>query len=121
MERQNNKMHRDLARDLRKNTTLPEQQLWKALRKCQLNGYRFRRQMVLGRYIADFVCLNARLVIELDGNHHGEQQGYDRERDNWMQQQQFQVLRFWNHEILNHQEAVLQQISQALQRSHHAS
>lgn len=96
--------------------TFSEQQLWKSLRKCQLSGYRFRRQMVLGRYIADFVCLEARLVIELDGNHHCGQQGYDRERDNWMQQQQFQVLRFWNHEILNNRQAVLQQIHDALQR-----
>lgn len=55
-------------------------------------------------------------MIELDGNHHRDQQGYDRERDNWMQQQQFQVLRFWNHEILNHPEAVLKQILQALHR-----
>ena len=116
MERQNNKIHRDLARNLRKNMTTPEQQLWEALRKRQLDGYRFRRQTVLGRYIADFVCLEARLVIELDGNHHHEQQGYDRERDNWMQQQQFQVLRFWNHEILSHQEAVIQQIRHALQK-----
>ena len=81
-------MHSDLARNLRKNMTTPEQQLWEALRKRQLNGYRFRRQTVLGRYIADFVCLEARLVIELDGNHHCDQQGYDRERDNWMEQQQ---------------------------------
>jgi very-short-patch-repair endonuclease len=114
MEKQNNKMHRDLARNLRKNMTTAEQQLWGALRKRQLDGYRFRRQTVLGRYIADFVCLEARLVIELDGNHHVERQGYDRERDNWMHQQQFQVLRFWNHEILNHRESILQQIRHAL-------
>ncbi len=114
MEKQNNKIHRDLARNLRKNMTDPEQQLWDALRKRQLDGYRFRRQMPLGRYITDFICLEARLVIELDGNHHHDQQGYDRERDNWMQQQNFQVLRFWNHEILNHQQFVIQQIRQAL-------
>ncbi|QTR55184.1 endonuclease domain-containing protein [Thiothrix unzii] len=114
MERQNNKIHRDLARNLRRNMTVPEQQLWNALRKRQLDGYRFRRQTPVGRYIADFVCLEARLVIELDGNHHHEQKGYDRERDHWMQQQHFQVLRFWNHEILNHQETVLQQIRHVL-------
>ncbi|QTR48786.1 endonuclease domain-containing protein [Candidatus Thiothrix anitrata] len=114
MEKRNNKIHRDLARNLRKNMTTPEQQLWDTLRKRQLDGYRFRRQTPLGRYIADFVCLEARLVIELDGNHHHEQQGYDRERDHWMQQQNFQVLRFWNHEILNHPQVAIQQIRQAL-------
>ena len=110
----NQKIHRDLARNLRKNMTTPEQHLWEALRKRQLDGYRFRRQTPLGRYIADFVCLEVRLVIELDGNHHHDQQGYDRERDHWMQAQQFQVLRFWNHDILNHQETVLQRIRYAL-------
>ncbi len=114
MERQHNKIHRDLARNLRKNMTTPEQQLWEALRKRQLDGYRFRRQTPLGRYIADFVCLEARLVIELDGNHHHDHQNYDRERDNWMQQQNFRVLRFWNHEIQHHQQTVIQQIRQAL-------
>ena len=112
----NDKIHRDLARKLRKNMMLPEQQLWEALRKCQLDGYRFRRQMVLGRYIADFACLETRLVIELDGNHHTTQQGYDRERDRWMQEQQFRVLRFWNHDILHHRDNVLQQIRHALQQ-----
>lgn len=118
MEKQQTKTHRDLARNLRKAMTLPEQQLWEALRKRRLNGYRFRRQVVLGRYIADFACLEARLVIELDGNHHRAQQDNDRERDHWMRQQQFQVLRFWNHEVLNHQETVLQQIADLLQTSH---
>ena len=119
MEKQNNKIHRDLARNLRKNMTAPEQQLWNALRKRQLDGYRFRRQVPLGRYIADFVCPEARLVVELDGNHHHDQQGYDRERDHWMQQQNFQVLRFWNHEVLNHQEIVIQQIRQILHEQSH--
>ncbi len=120
MERQYNKTHRDLARNLRKNMTIPEQTLWALLRKRQLDGYRFRHQAPLGRYIVDFVCLDARLVIELDGNPHRHQQAYDRERDNWMQQQQFRLLRFWNDELLNNQEAVLQQIRHALhQQSQH--
>lgn len=114
METKNNKMHRDLARSLRKSMTAEEQQLWKLLRKHQLNGHRFRRQMPIGRYIADFVCLEARLVIELDGHHHANQQDYDKERDNWMQQQQFTVLRFWNDEIMHNPEYVLEQIRKTL-------
>ena len=114
MEKQNNKLHRDLARNLRKQMTVPEQQLWAGLRKRQLDGYRFRRQTPLGRYIADFVCLEARLVIELDGDYHNNQQAYDRERDNWMQQQNFQVLRFWNHEVVHQKENVIQQIRYTL-------
>jgi very-short-patch-repair endonuclease len=116
MEMQNNKIHRDLARNLRKNLTTAEQQLWACLRKRQLDGFRFRRQTPLGRYIADFVCLEVRLVIELDGNHHHDQQGYDQARDDWMQQQRFRALRFWNHEIVNNQEATLQKILNALHR-----
>lgn len=112
-----NKIHRDLARNLRKNMTPAEQQLWSLLRKQQLDGYRFRRQTPLGRYIADFVCFEARLVIELDGEHHHGQYEYDRERDHWMQQQQFQVLRFWNHEIFTAPEAVIQKIRSALNQS----
>ncbi len=120
MEPHNTRTHRDLARNLRKTMTASEQQLWERLRKRQLDGYRFRRQTPLGRYIVDFVCLEARLVIELDGSHHHEQQDYDRERDLWMQAQQFQVLRFWNHEITHYQDRVLQQILLALhQQSPH--
>ena len=114
MEKQNNKLHLDLARNLRKQMTEPEQQLWTVLRKRQLDGYRFRRQTPLGRYIADFVCLEARLVIELDGDYHNDQQAYDHERDHWMRQQNFQVLRFWNHEVLHQKENVIQKIHCAL-------
>lgn len=115
MENQYASAHRDLARALRKSMTLPEQQLWALLRKSQLDGYRFRRQAPIGRYIADFVCWEARLVIELDGQHHQDQQAYDQERDHWMQQQNIQVLRFQNHEILNTPTTVIQQIRHTLQ------
>ena len=118
MNRENNKLHRDLARQLRKNMTTPEQQLWEMLRKRQLDGYRFRRQFPLGRYIADFVCLEAKLVIELDGHHHRHQQAYDRERDHWLQQQSFKVLRFWNDDVLHHQQTVIQHIRQTLHQQH---
>lgn len=115
-----NRLQRDLARNLRSHMTLPEQQLWAALRKRQVEGFRFRRQMPLWRYIADFVCLEARLVIELDGNHHRdpEQYAYDRERDQWMQQQQFHVLRFWNEQIIQELDSVLHRIRQALYHSY---
>jgi very-short-patch-repair endonuclease len=90
-----------------------ERHLWQWLRQRQLDGLRFRRQMPLGTYIVDFVCLERRLVIELDGGHHQNQRDYDENRDRWLEEQGFVVLRFWNHEVLTNVEGVLMRIQQA--------
>ena len=91
--------------------------LWRVLRSRQLAGHKFRRQQPLGRYIVDFVCLEKRIVIELDGGQHANrnQSEYDSQRTAWLEQNGYRVLRFWNHEVLQSVEAIKQAIFQALQ------
>lgn len=102
---------KNFAQELRKNQTNAEQMLWKFLRGKQL-GCKFRRQHPFGPYIADFVCLEHRLIIELDGGGHTEkkQAHKDKERTAFFNAQGFEVLRFWNNEFFEHSEAVLQAI-----------
>lgn len=76
----------------------------------RLHGYKFRRQMPIGRYIADFVCEERRLIVETDGAQYAEQCAYDAGRSRDLQQSGYTVLRFWNHEILQETEAVLARI-----------
>jgi very-short-patch-repair endonuclease len=83
----------------------------------QLDGYKFRRQQPLGRYIVDFVCLEKRLVVEVDGGQHAQQATLDAERDNWSRDEGFTVLRFWNHDVLKNIDAVKEQIYKALQNT----
>ena len=95
------------ARALRNNPTDAERALWRQLRSWQLDGYKFRRQQPLGNYIVDFVCLEKRLIIELDGGQHAEQGDYDAQRDTWLRDQGFNVLRFWNHDVLKNIDGVV--------------
>ena len=97
------------AQNLRKNLTEAERLLWSRLRNRQLEDYRFRRQHPVGRYIVDFVCLQARLVIELDGGQHNEDEAIERdaERTAWLEQEGFRVIRFWNHEVFENLDGVL--------------
>jgi very-short-patch-repair endonuclease len=94
------------ARDLRNDMTHAERLLWKYLSRNQL-GVRFRRQVPIGRYIVDFVCFYPPLIIECDGEQHAFNQAYDEERDTFLRRLKFQVLRFWNYEILNYPGAVI--------------
>jgi len=102
----------NLSRNLRKNQTDAENLLWRHLRGKQLAGLRFRRQHPLGRYIVDFVCLEKRLVLELDGGQHGEEKGLikDNERDQWLRAEGYRILRFWNNEVLANLEGVMESI-----------
>ena len=105
----------DRARDLRRDQTPDEQALWYQLRGKRFAGYKFRRQQVLGRFIVDFVCLAKRVIVELDGGQHATAVGPDRARDEWLGQQGFRVLRFWNNEWSSQPEGVLEAIWLALQ------
>jgi very-short-patch-repair endonuclease len=89
---------------LRNNPTDAERLLWSHLRFWQLDGYKFRRQQPLGSYIVDFVCLEKRLAVEVDGGQHS--QAVDAERDNWLRDQGFVLLRFWNNEVLKNIDGV---------------
>ena len=101
------------ARNLRRNLTDAERLLWQHLRFKQLGG-RFRRQAPIGNYIVDFACFEKRLVIELDGGQHLEQEASDGARTAWLESQGFQVLRFWNNEVSSELDSVKQRIVEAL-------
>ena len=92
-----------------------EQALWHRLRGCQIYGLKFRRQHPFGDYILDFVCLENKLVIEVDGGQHEEQAGYDEHRTQMLQAAGFRVLRFWNNEVLKEIESVKEKICLAVQ------
>ena len=81
--------------------------MWKHLCQRQLNGLKFRRQQPIGNYIVDFACFEKRIVVEVDGGQHQEEKGKDIERDKWLQSQGFQILRFWDDEVLKNIEGVL--------------
>jgi len=102
------------ATALRKHLTDAEQHLWKYLRRQHLAGARFRRQVPIGPYIADFVCLTPRLVIELDGGQHAVEVAHDQARTQFLSAQGFKVLRFWNNDVLQRTEAVLAVIAKTL-------
>jgi very-short-patch-repair endonuclease len=104
------------AKYLRKNSTDAERLLWRELRSRQLAGHKFRRQQPLGRFIVDFVCLEERLVVEVDGGQHRDatHSKYDAERDAWLAKEGFRVLRFWDHQVLREIEAVKATIWRAL-------
>ena len=101
---------RERVRALRGGMTDAELWLWRELRGRRFAGLKFRRQKPLGRYIVDFVCLERGLIVELDGGQHAEQVVYDRQRDAWLSAQGFVVLRFWNHDVLQQTDAVLERI-----------
>ena len=107
------------ARKLRAEATDAERALWARLRRRQVLGYKFRRQQPLGHYIVDFVCLEKRLIVEVDGSQHIEQKGYDEARTKWLESQGYRVLRFWNDEVLDSTESVIEAIAEALAPSHH--
>jgi very-short-patch-repair endonuclease len=93
--------------------TESEKTLWRHLRAHRLNGEKFRRQQPIGPYVVDFVHFGARLIVEADGGQHNAAPG-DKRRDNWLRQQGFTVLRFWNHEIMGNLEGVLATILDAV-------
>ncbi len=100
----------EIAQVLRKSPTLAESLVWRRLRGKQLAGLKFRRQQPLGRYVVDFVCFEKRLVIEIDGGQHCLDGDKDEERDAWLKENGFTVLRFWNTEVLHNLEGVLERI-----------
>jgi very-short-patch-repair endonuclease len=98
------------AKSLRSNQTEAEARLWYHLRAHRFMGLKFKRQKPVGRYIADFVCWERRLIIELDGGQHAEQVTYDGQRDAWLRSQGYTVLRFWNHEVMQEMDGVLERM-----------
>ena len=87
--------------------TRAEQIMWRQLRRRQVAGLKFRRQVPIGLYIADFACLYPRVIVECDGGQHADN-AYDARRDAWFRSQGFQVFRFWNNEIIEEIEGVIE-------------
>ena len=101
------------AAELRHNLTPAEAKLWSRLRAHQLNGVGFRRQHAIGNYIADFCAPSQKLIVEVDGGQHLEQEEYDTERTAFLESKGYRVLRFWNNEVLHEIESVLLMIGEA--------
>ena len=104
---------RQRARDLWKNSTDAEWHLWYHLRANRL-GFKFMRQVPIGTYIVDFACLEKRLIIELDGGQHMDNQIYDTKRTDSLTTHGFKVLRFWNHDVFQQTPSVIEVIMTAL-------
>jgi very-short-patch-repair endonuclease len=107
---------RQFVKVLRRDMTEAERRLWFHLRAHRFVGQKFRRQQALGPYVVDFVHFAARLIVEADGSQHGESRR-DLMRDAWLTNHGFRVLRFWNDEVLQRTDAVLETIAAALQEA----
>ena len=108
-----------LAKSLRKRSTDVEQHLWSHLRAGRFEGIKFRRQHPIGQYIVDFVCLERKLIIELDGGHHAlpEEMLKDKQRNGWLEDEGYTVVRFWDNEVLMNTTGVLEVIRERLHKT----
>lgn len=109
--------HTTVARKLRNNMTEAEKYIWYMLRSKNLNGQKFRRQQPIGTYIVDFVCLEKKLIIEIDGGQHDSDRQEDKARDEWLTREGYKVLRFWNNEVMENRVAILEKINECLSPS----
>ena len=98
------------AKQLRKNSTDAEGLIWSQLRARRLQGIKFRRQQPIGKYIVDFASFEKRIVIELDGGHHKKNKVKDEKRDQIITEKGFTVLRFWNNDVFENLDGVLEVI-----------
>ena len=101
---------------LRKHATDTEMKLWFFLRNRRFYGFKFRRQQVLKGFIVDFICYEKKLIVELDGGQHNEQEEYDINRTKILEKEGFHILRFWNHDFLQNKDEVLSVIYEALMK-----
>jgi very-short-patch-repair endonuclease len=106
------------ARILRRDMTEAEKALWRILRSRQTEGCRFRRQIPIGPFIADFACREARLIIEIDGGQHDPSSEQEASRTRFLERDGYRVLRFWNSEVLGNPEGTRTVIIEMLHRDH---
>ena len=102
------------AKELHRNMSPAEAELWKHLRAQRMGNIHFRSQHAIGNYIVDFCAPRKKLIIELDGSQHLEQQAYDEERTKFLEARGYRVLRFWNHDVMKNIDSVLQVIWKAI-------
>jgi len=98
----------EFARQLRKSQSDAEHRFWLHVRNRRLAGYKFRRQRPVGPYVVDFICESARVIVELDGGQHADQRRYDDNRDRYLRDRGYSVLRFWNNDVLQNMDGVLE-------------
>jgi len=103
------------AKAMRREPTDAERRLWAALRARRFGPFKIRRQRAIGPFIVDFVCIERRLIVELDGGQHALAQPYDDARTRYLETRGFRVLRFWNNDVLANTEGVLTMIVAALE------
>ena len=104
------------AKELRKDITAAETKLWAILRNRQLDNLKFRRQQPIGRFIVDFYCSEAKIVIEIDGDSHIRQEEYDNKRTQWLEDEGYRVIRFTNDEVFSNLENVALKILEQCKR-----
>ena len=110
-----NRVLTERAKAMRRELTGPELKLWLELRARRFEGAKFRRQVVIGPYVADFACRSPiMLVVEVDGDTHGESLGYDARRTRFLEERGYRVIRFMNMEVATNLEGVLETIAEAL-------
>ncbi len=114
--RHNNPKLFTLSRTLRLNQTPAEARLWSRLRSHRLNNIHFRRQHNIGTYIVDFCAPHLKLIIELDGSQHLDQQNYDASRIAYLESKGYHIIRFWNSEVMHNIEGVLDVIVDTIER-----
>ena len=105
---------RQKAKQLRSNSTDAERNLWAHIRNRQLEGWKFRRQLPIDRFIVDFACAELRIIVEIDGGQHAEQVIYDLNRTKILQSKGYQVVRYWNNEVLGNIEGVIEALTLTL-------
>lgn len=106
-------MKRGQAKQLRTRMTDAEQRLWYRVRAHRFLNLKFKRQVPIGPYVVDFVCFEHKLIVEVDGGQHAENEA-DRRRDAWMRHEGYTVLRFWNDDVLKRTDIVLGEVAKAL-------
>ena len=109
-------MTTEFARKLRENSTDAERLFWSRVRAHRLSGFKFKRQCAIGSYIVDFVCIDARLIVELDGGQHAGSKG-DLVRDARLRDEGYRVLRFWNNDVLLNIDGVIETVVKNLKPS----
>jgi very-short-patch-repair endonuclease len=114
-------MSNQRARSLRRRMTDAERLLWRHLRNQELGGWKFRRQYPVGPFIVDFICVEKNVVIEVDGGQHAENEAPDLQRSAYLNKMGYRVLRFWNNEVLQETDAVLEAIFAILANDKHNS
>ncbi len=104
------------AQEMRKNMPEPERHLWHELRAARFGGIKFRRQKVIGKFIADFAANEPKLVIELDGDTHADREGYDAMRTRYLEEQGYTVVRFSNWDVMSNMDGVLHRLGEIVDR-----